>query len=802
MKSLNKLISFALCLALIINSPLIVYGAAVIDDSNDIHLYSVPVESNEYSKDTVTFYEFDGKYFLDLESVKDFTRCTLTEDDETITLTHGIREIVIDKSTGHMTDSGFVDQGNIVLLEYDGEYLCEGIPMLIYLGATCTINEHNKLKVLMPAFTIWESIMPDYLDYHFSINELYGGEDNVKISLICDIIADVLDGVSGHGLMANADTHLEDALYEILNVDMMKYSSVKEISSAQNQKINDFLSSAVFETMLDTGDNMYDTVYEAFDYYFRFYVSSNNDILLDMMTETDDLEYASELASQIKEQVYSQSAAKANLKNAKKAQGFMDIGMLAFDIAITSYNMMQYNDDTKNLFARTINQEMFKYADYYDISWNNVSDKISSTLKNTQSIVAKTAIDNVTKFAMDKVNENVLNTALSMFTSKANIYTAAVQISSFLSSLIKYESNQAFSADMNAIWLSAVQYDVAMLVSSLLVKERDEFQFSNAKSLEKLKDMFTLYYRTTIAFSENVAKSIEEFGTNSNQKWVPWFSSTTEASVGNHVAAYLYRITNCKIVPIVDFSEIGDGIITYDWISDFKVDCSNLNLLDGYWENFIQAHKVYQFFDDGTVKEYDAEPGARPTPENLSYSCTLQYEWDGKSLIIGYGDGLKRTLEQVTNDSPVEWDTGLKKRLEEIPDGETFFYETGWKHSGLPSDNALYFVKSRTEEFSGNVDVLYDNDTLSVSGILVEQDYDKGTAYILKLDSPIKKSLYSDWLGYSGEIVEIDEIQISFSYHDEYIRNNLLNNHIEVTGTVMYAHTGHHLTTVLLMDAL
>ena len=571
MKFLNKLISFILCLVLIVNSSSVVYGAEVIDDPDGVHLYSVPVESNEYLKDSVTFYEFNGKYYLSLEDVKDFTRCTLTEDEEIITLTHGLREIVIDKSTGHMTDSDIVDQGNIILLEYDGEYLCEGIPMLIYLGATCTISEHNKLEVLMPVFTIWESIMPDYLDYYFNINELYGGEDNVKISLICDIIADVLDGVSGHGLMANADTHLEDALYEILNVDMMKYASVQETASAQNQKINDFLSSAVFGTMLDTGDNMYDAVYEALDYYSRFYVSAKNDILLDIMTQTDDLDYASELASQIKKQVYAQSATKANLKNAKKAQSFMDIGMLAFDTAITSYSMMQYNDDTKNLFARTINREMFEYANYYDISWNNVSDKISNTLKSTQSIVANTAIDNVAEFAVEKVTEEGAKTALSAFTSKANIYTAAIQIGSFIASLINYESNQAFSADMNAIWLSAVQYDVAMLVSSLLVKERDEFQFSSAESLEKLKDMFTLYYRTTIAFSENIAKSIEEFGTKSNQKWVPWFSSTTEASVGNYAAAYLYRITNCTVVSVVDYSGLSDELLTAEWISQFKL---------------------------------------------------------------------------------------------------------------------------------------------------------------------------------------------------------------------------------------
>lgn len=243
------------------------------------------------------------------------------------------------------------------------------------------------------------------------------------------------------------------------------------------------------------------------------------------------------------------------------------------------------------------------------------------------------------------------------------------------------------------------------------------------------------------------------------------------------------------------------------WVENNSENPTSVNLLDGYWENFIQSYKVYHFLENGSVKEYDANPGARLIPENLFYSRTLQYQWDGKTLIIDWGDRFKTTLELVTKDSPIEWDIGLKNQIEQIPDGEIFFYETKWKYSGAPSDNALYFAKANTQEIAENQDALYDNDFLTVAGTLVEQYYElnsqnKGTVYILELDSPINKSLYSDWLGYSGEIVEIDKIQISFLYHDDYIRKNLLNNHIEVTGSVMYAHTGHHLTTILLMDAL
>ena len=596
MKYLNKCFALFLCIIMILSESNTVFAVNSTNNSEDVQVYSVPIISNEYDDSHVTFYGIGEKYYLSFDVIKKLTRFELAETDTTITLTQGLRELVIEKSSGHLVDCNLVNQGDIDIILYDGKYLCEGIPMLRYLGAACTLKENLVLEVMMPTITIWESIMPDYLDYYFNITELYGGEDNVKISLACDIIADVLDGVSGHGLFTNGDTHLEDALYEILNVDMMKYDSVQEIVSAQNQKINDFLSSAVFETMLDTGDNMYDAVYEALDYYSKFYVAAKNDILLDTMTKTDDLDYASELASQIKAQVYDQSATKANLKNAKKAQSFMDIGMLAFDTAITSYSMMQYNDDTKNIFARTINQEMFKYANYYDISWNKVSDKISNTLKSTQSIVADTAIDNVTKYVVEKVTEKSAKTALSAFTSKANIYTAAIQIGSFIASLINYESNQAFSADMNAIWLNVVQYDIAQLTSHMFIKERDEYHFSDTESLTKLKDMFTLYYRTIIAFSENITKSIEGFGGKNRSEWMQYFGGTSGNSVCNYAAKYLYRITNCAVVPIVEYTSLSDQLLTTEWISQFIMEESSNEWKEAYI-NYVNEHgNIYDSF--------------------------------------------------------------------------------------------------------------------------------------------------------------------------------------------------------------
>lgn len=319
MKCLNRCLALFLCIIMILSVPNTVFATNFTTNSEDIQVYSVPIISNEYNGSHVTFYGVGGKFYLSFDDIKELTRFELEETDTTIILTQGLRELVIEKSSGHLVDCDFVDQGNIGIIQYDGKYLCEGIPMLVYLGAACALKENQVLEVMMPTITIWESIMPDYLDYYFNMTELYGGEDNVKISLACDIIADVLDGISGHGLFANGDTHLEDALYEILNVDMMKYESVQESITAQNQSVNEFLASEGLSTFLDGSSSGIDSVSELLDYYADFYLDGEilkNEIRWQRSYNAGDLDNASSLSKEINQQVYEQSAIKANLANA------------------------------------------------------------------------------------------------------------------------------------------------------------------------------------------------------------------------------------------------------------------------------------------------------------------------------------------------------------------------------------------------------------------------------------------------------------------------------------------------------
>lgn len=662
MRFLNKAAALLVCIAILLNLSAIAYGAEVADDGDRIRPHVIRVTGNEYRSPYVTVYEYDGKYYLDLKDIGAFTRSTVTEDAGSLTLTQGIREIVIDKETGHMTDCGAVDQGNIPLLYHDGMYLCEGVPMLRYLGAACSMHEPLGFEVMMPMYTIWESIMPDYTRLYFDIYELYGGETAVNISLVCDILADVFDGISGYGLLGSYELHMRDALYDALNVDMMKYASVRQLAAAENQKINDFLTSDLYSALLSGGEKTVDAAYEALDYYAGFYLNTQfwkNSYLEKLYYEAGDLDKAAELGSLVNKQVYTQSVMQADLKPAKTNKTILSAGMLALDTAVTSYGLMQYDDDTKNLFARTINDDMFAYTGYAGVAWKDISDNITDTLKSTESIVAHTAAEKITRATVEKVAEGGIAHVVSGFTSAANYYVAAAQLGLFLGSALNYSSNQAFSADLNALLLNEAHFDVAMMASQLIVDSQKDDRLASTEHLNRLKDMFTLYYRMSISFAENIAISIDEFGGRSNQKWVDWFASTEEASVANDAAAYLYRITNCVLVPAVPYSTIADDVLTGEWLRQNSVDIRQELVSDAYFDYIVDDD--YRMQCCYHIPRFNPEGGefAQRNAEIYDELHTVMKEdvyGDYRYVLdMAYGCGMKNTCVSLITASQEDW---------------------------------------------------------------------------------------------------------------------------------------------------
>ena len=573
MKCRNKWILFILCCVIFLNTCYWAYASQNDSVSRDTEEYSITVTSNEYGGDVnVILYKIEEKYYLSLEDIKSFTRFQMAEDENSIVLTQGIREITIEKNSGYMVDCGFVDQGNIELVEYNGNWLCEAVPMLKYMGASCAINEKGNFEVMMPTATIWEAIMQNYWGYYFNVFQAYG-KRNMIISLACDITADLFDGINGHGIFLTSDTYFKDALYEILDVDTMEYKSAQILAGKENENINEFLSAEIKEDLSEIlhggRDPGVDVLKDTINYYIDSYFDSGiirDEFAWQNLYKDGDFNSSALWSKKINEKICKKFSVKGKVN---LAYDILDIGLLAFDTAKTVDNLLQYDEDTRKLFERTITDEILQYTGYDKISWKNLSDKITKDLSSKGSIFRSASIDNIVDYIEGQVTDGGLKTLIAQFTSAAGTYQLGIKLGSFIAGLINYELNKAYAADIKAICLCSIQYDIGQLLSRMMAKEYDEYRFSDRDSLEKLKAMFTLYYRTAIAFSKNMAVSIQEFGGKNKKEWVDYFSG--ESGITNSAAEYLYKITNCEIVPIAKYCDLKDTELTKEKIEKLKM---------------------------------------------------------------------------------------------------------------------------------------------------------------------------------------------------------------------------------------
>ena len=558
-KYLNRIVALFLCCSLLFNSVKIVDAAVPSINTDDIQIYSVPVRSNECPDlENVTFYGYNEKYYLAIQDIADLARFELKEQETELILTQGVRKITIEKDTGHMTDINSIDQGEIDMLEYNGKWLCEGVPMLQYLGAECNLKD-DKFDILMPSFTIWESIMTNFTNYYVDMVELAGGEFSYRLQYFLDvfvnnILAPLLNSGTGHGFLAMEDDYYEAALYEILDVEINGYDNVQTAGADVKKKINDFISEC-----LEGGSLTYDAAYEMIDYYGKYYFDnmiSELNALRQSNYRTGNSELISKLSSEIQDQTYKQSIMKMDMDTSKITKKFFDVGMVALDAAHTSYELMKYDDDTKNLFARAINDDVIKYAGNEEVEWKDTADKITRVLEDDMAIAEEAICDSISDYTSNTIQEQGIEYAISQFTTKAGLYAIAVQFSGLISSAIFHDEYEAFEADMNAIFLSVIQNDVLELASRMVTKMDDQALADN-KFLVNLKDVFLMYYRTIIAFTENIIISTEEFSRKEGKKEaLEYFEA-----VGNYAAGYLYNMTNCKIVPIVNYSELKDDMM-------------------------------------------------------------------------------------------------------------------------------------------------------------------------------------------------------------------------------------------------
>ena len=542
MRRAKRWIAFILCFAMTVSMLTALQKETIVQGSQDITKFDIPVISNEYEESKVDVYEAEGRYYFTVEDIAAFTRFTLEESASALTLKQGVRTVVIEKKTGHMYDFGATDQGNISLLEQDGSYLCEAVPILTYLGASCSIGEGNVLEIFMPMYTLWEAIMPNYEVLLIDMEEAYGSVTEMKGSLICAMISDILDVRNGHGIFANGDTYLNDALHEILKMDVMQYSVVQEEMVAQNQKANDFFASERVQNYLKQQEDWNETARDFFEQY------------MSLCTADEAEEFLKGFR-----QLYDKIITDFDIKNEKAFETGLKVGSMVYDIMKTSQEIMNYDETAKTLFARTINEEVIAYAGYDDIIWKENAKKISKEVESNQSIVASATMDKLIEEVLDEIQGNGLEYVISKFVAKGgSLYAATVEVALYIASFLNSDAHETFYSERSAVYLNVMQYDTLKLLDGLLLNCKEKGQFSDEKVLANIKSVLELYYRTSLAFSDHMAKSVEKFGSGNKVEASRYFKE----NVGNAAALFLHFVTNCTVVPIRDYAELAESCRT------------------------------------------------------------------------------------------------------------------------------------------------------------------------------------------------------------------------------------------------
>lgn len=573
--------------------------AVEIIDMDNVVSYSIPLISNESNAEFIDIYEIDEGYYLNLRDIAMLTRCKYEEYDEMVILTHGTRKLEINVETCVMNDSDIRDQGTINLKRIDNAYLCEAVPMLLYLGADCSINEETGcFQVLMPMITFWEAFMPDYLHYHFNTEEWLGSKEDVEKALFCDILADLIDVTNGHGLYAT-DQHYEDALYDILDVDLYSYESVQRIVENETNKLDEFLKSDRFSTCFSQGVNIGQ---ELFNGYADYYMTGK--IAVENVNETYQyLQGNYEVASEIGQKINLNVCKQLDLQNiGKDAVG---MSAMALDTAYNVYNLMRYDQESRTLFSKCITDDI-EEATGYDVTYlQEMTDKISDDIKTDQSIVSSVIIDEITEWTCSEIRDRGIELAISAFEG-GNIYVFATKLGVLLAEIPLRNSINAFSDHMDMLWLAATQTDIAQLATRYMMIMVEDGA-GNIGDMEIVKNLMSLYYRTTIAFCENAIVSCEEFGNMKTKTQICAYFEQVE----NYMAEYLYLMTNCTIVPIVDYNSLNDDILNVTIVNELATGTNNIvgESLKEYLVSQVGADNIIDFcaadFDnDNTIEAF------------------------------------------------------------------------------------------------------------------------------------------------------------------------------------------------------
>lgn len=662
---------------------------------------------------------------------------------------------------------GDLDYVTSILIELDGKTYTMGeeynidlvfnedeifLPLekMLYLTHCQWCVEENALTVQPLPYTLLDFAGSQYLDSLFEnkVNQtdlLINGESELAHNLRSSLAAVFNDfdpmmfiiWWPGEGFSPALNDEYEEALLQ-LSIDDMEFLDTygcDEISRLLEESGIEEISSAVndLSNLLNVPDNILDATYDLDD--TIQWLSKETGTLKSLKFNVyNDFSSFTDYTFNSLSDVFQDAS-----KEVGKASEVLDIINMISSISEVLQRSKQWGDDFIDQISILTDFENMGYNTSITDRVKKVANQLIEEYKDPIHASADETSLQATSFFLGKVFDesmfgkffSIFSTGLAIMKTNQNIKDSidGADLSYMVDCLIKTEQIAVNETNRSCsdIWATSV-------TDGLDEKEISRFRNCLMLSLRtNLRNRAFIYYLNQLLNDESNWESSEQAQTIREQIIEDYTSlcivmetEPTDRLLILDSFSNMYSEECGKMREKISTDIFHEGEISQT---------SSIDLNQSYWEYMIQSHKVFKFNADGTMEEYDCDPGVTPTEQNISYWKTHHYTWDGKQLVITWDEGYQTILEPVTIDDDINWDIGLRNQLSEIPSGEVFFYETDWQQDNQ-DDNAMYLVKvkdaSETEEEASKYYGTWEADpnvTMELTGNSLMSVYGSGIKY-------------------------------------------------------------------------
>jgi len=470
--------------------------------------YNLNIVAYDYPDSTITVYENQGQFLMNMDDIEELTRVKIDLGDKTLVIHQGIREIRIDMEKGTLSEFG--DTYDFTVIKQGNQILVHAYPLLMYLGANCFMSD-NVFFVLMPAKTLWESLDFDIRNYYMDMVEYYGGENWKSIAFANTVFMDIISP-SGHGAKASRKNYIRDAYHEILGVDLNKFDSTQKELSKMNSQTSEIMKDTKDKGILEPIQNLSSLFLGDVPTLVDSYKSGN---LIHKLNQqrgyslgTSQYEKISDISKKITENGIKKANLDTKFLNQKRwVPDAFEVLQLGKDFYLETQTYLQYDENTKKLISNVLSKEKLASANCaeYDLKfdlWLETGENLSNLLSSTQQTFLNNFGNMAENYLKDKIVEIGFEELVKLASKKGNIYILAINIGLSVTDIIMRDFVEAMQAELKVIMLSEIHELSYGIFTSLLDITKSK-KYSDYDSNKQLQDTAIFYCRTAYAMFNN-----------------------------------------------------------------------------------------------------------------------------------------------------------------------------------------------------------------------------------------------------------------------------------------------------------